>query len=84
MRFSDRPGNKTGPLRANDRQGNEDPFEEGRSKEMEVEADLQGIRTMMELGYDWKSYINYLEKLDHLMGDASAEISNPSDFLRKD
>ena len=50
-------------------------FEEGRSKEMEVEADLQGIRTMMELGYDWKSYINYLEKLDHLMGDASTEIS---------
>ena len=42
---------------------------------MEVEADLQGIKTMMELGYDWKSYINYLEKLDHLTGDASAEIS---------
>lgn len=50
-------------------------FEEGRSKEMEVEADLQGIRTMMELEYDWKSYIDYLEHLDHLMGDVSAEIS---------
>ena len=29
----------------------------------------------MELGYDWKSYIDYLEHLDHLMGDVSAEIS---------
>ena len=29
----------------------------------------------MELGNDWKSYINYMEKLDHLMGDSSTEIS---------
>ena len=42
-------------------------FEEGISKEAELEADTDGILSMTTLGYDWKSYRNFINSLNQMI-----------------
>ncbi len=40
-------------------------FEIGVEKKFETESDLEAIKIMIALNYDWKSYVRFLEKIDN-------------------
>ncbi len=39
-------------------------FEEGISKEAELETDAAAIESLVTIGYDWKSYRDYIERIE--------------------
>ena len=49
-------------------------FEEGISKESEFESDAFSVEAMITLGYDWKSYQSYLNKVAALIYQGDGEV----------